>query len=386
MQVFNAFFKIVNKNKGSIIMYFAVFFGLSTMISVATPNPASNAYAQVKVPVAVINRDNSEIASSIVSYIKDTQKYVELADNKDDMQDALFFRAVEFILIIPENFGTRYENGERELLESISIPDSYSSVFINMQVEQYLSYMIMYRDTSMTAEQAQKKAIEIMALEVPVDYRSTNGEAAAANKFMYYFQYMPYMFFAIMAQIIGLIFLSFNAEEVRKRMLCSSLTLKNKNLQLFAGCVALALVVYVIVIGAGLTVYGRQIAAVNVLPYLMINSFTTLIVSVSAGFFAGSFVKNQNQLAAVTNIFSLGFSFLGGVFVTLDLLGEKVLRVSKFTPTYWYVVNNTKLGFVGPDTVINNGEFFGGIGIQMGFALLFISATLVIIKKKSGKA
>ena len=71
----------------------------------------------------------------------------------------------------------------------------------------------------------------------------------------------------------------------------------------------------------------------------------------------------------ITNVVSLSLSFLGGVFVPLEVMGENVKAVSRFLPTYWY---STAVN------AITDGKGFADIAGYMGIELLFGIACLAV--------
>ncbi len=115
---------------------------------------------------------------------------------------------------------------------------------------------------------------------------------------------------------------------------------------------------------------------------MIINSFSFMVVSVSLALLVGLFVKNASSQNAAANILGLGLSFLGGVFVPLELLDETFLKFSKLTPAYWHTINLSIIENTELFTLNNLTPFFQGIIIQFGFAMMFFTIFLAIGKTK----
>ncbi|MGL5380126.1 ABC transporter permease, partial [Clostridium sp.] len=101
------------------------------------------------------------------------------------------------------------------------------------------------------------------------------------------------------------------------------------------------------------------------------------------GFLISNLVSSRNAMSAAANVVSLGCCFLSGVFVPQELLGDTVLKIASFNPTFWYVKANNSIS-----TLVNfNKEtltpIISSMLIMLGFAIAILSITLVIIKKKS---
>lgn len=40
----------------------------------------------------------------------------------------------------------------------------------------------------------------------------------------------------------------------------------------------------------------------------------------------------------VSNVIALGMSFLSGVFVPIEFLGDGIIKIAHFLPAYWYIM------------------------------------------------
>ena len=85
----------------------------------------------------------------------------------------------------------------------------------------------------------------------------------------------------------------------------------------------------------------------------------------------------------MSNIISLGMSFLCGVFVPMELLGDGVRKINRFLPVYWYESINTTLGSHSTLTSEVRTTILQGFLIQAAFAAACLCITLAIVKKKA---
>lgn len=93
-------------------------------------------------------------------------------------------------------------------------------------------------------------------------------------------------------------------------------------------------------------------------------------------------IKSDDMLNGISNIVGLGSSFLCGAFVPLSMIGENILVISRFLPSYWYVKLNDSLTsavHVG-DALLQ--EAFMTYGILLLFAAAFLCIALVIMKNR----
>ena len=124
MQVFNAFFRIVKKNIPALCIYVVIFLGLSLMFSGNGQATDEAMFKEASLNVAVINRDQSELGNAVKDYVGDVHKLIEIEDNKESIQDEIFFRMVEYVLIIPEGFQEDFLSGKDAHIENVKIPGS----------------------------------------------------------------------------------------------------------------------------------------------------------------------------------------------------------------------------------------------------------------------
>ena len=127
MTVFKKYLKIANTYTLMILAYTAIFLGLA--IFTGTYNSTSTDYKSMDVKVAIINRDkNTELINGFKDYIKDHGELISLEDDNESLRDALFYRTVDYIMIIPDNYTTDFINGKDVTIETMELPDAYSSI------------------------------------------------------------------------------------------------------------------------------------------------------------------------------------------------------------------------------------------------------------------
>ena len=134
--------------------------------------------------------------------------------------------------------------------------------------------------------------------------------------------------------------------------------------------------------------YGGRIQGTDVRLVLLIllNSICYLFVCLSVAFLLGNFVKDGGGQNIAANFIPLGLSFLGGSFVPLELLGDSVLQVARYTPSYWYNHAVKAIsGLVRFDSQALSPVFIS-MAIQIGFAAAAFSAALVISKFRRQRA
>jgi ABC-2 type transport system permease protein len=159
------------------------------------------------------------------------------------------------------------------------------------------------------------------------------------------------------------------------------MSLKRKNVQLILGCIITVVSFFLLFMVIAIGMYGKEMGLEKLLFYIS-NGFVFLIIATAIGYLVSVFVRGFNVLNMVCNIVSLGMSFLGGVFVQREILGDGVIAVSRFIPTYWYV--NAVYAIQNVES--NRGlikDIYTSIGIEAIFAIAIFAVALVATRIKS---
>ena len=143
MTVFKKYLKVANTYTLLIIIYTAIFLGLA--IFAGTYNSSTTEYKSVDIKVAVINRDeDSNLIKGLKEYIQDSGKLVNLDDQEENLRDALFYRTVDYIMIIPKNYTSDFISGKNVQIKTMELPDSYNSIYSKNLLNKYLNTANLY--------------------------------------------------------------------------------------------------------------------------------------------------------------------------------------------------------------------------------------------------
>lgn len=103
MIVFKTFWKIVNKYKFTVILYtviLIIFAGVNMQTS-----DTNTSFVASKPDILIINNDEDiGITQDLINYIKENSNIIDIKENDEAINDALFYRDVNYIIYIPENY------------------------------------------------------------------------------------------------------------------------------------------------------------------------------------------------------------------------------------------------------------------------------------------
>lgn len=397
MHTYKTFLKIALKNTPSVMMYFIIFMVICIMSSSQSEKSAEEMYKDSKIRFAVLNRDESDLGENIKDYLAEKNSYVDLEDEDESIRLALFYRSVYYIVVVPEGFENAIKNGEDMELMNYKVSDSSQGYYMDMQVESYMQTLKSYVAAGYSLDEAADKTAETLLDTVDVSLLSDvkekdingnpiSGSASSEKPSIYYFYtYVPYVFLAIVISGLGPILITFGKKDLKMRINVSSQTFKSYSIQMFMGVVTFGVVALALFNVLALVLYGGTISIAAMVYYLVLT-LCFLFVCLGLTYFGGFMFSSTATMGAFSNAVSLSLSFLGGVFVPLEFLGDTMQNIARFTPTYWYIQANNDIIGVEKFSDINIEEFAKHCGVQLLFAAAFFCIGLAVLKHKREEA
>ena len=356
MQTYKAFLKIAKKNCPSAMLYFVIFMVICIMATSQNQESQNEIYKDEEINFTVFNRDGSELGEAVKEYLSEKNQYVEVEDEEDAIRLSLYYRSVYYILIIPEGFEDAIAGGGDMEYENYKVADSAQGYYVNMEVESYMQTLKSYIAAGCDMDTAIEKTSATLREDIEVELLSdiqakeVDGNPISANSsankpsIYYFYQYVPYIFLAMVITALGPIIITFGKKDVKMRINVSAQTFKSYSLQMFLGVVTFGVIILALINVLAVILYGSSMSLASLVYYLILT-LCFLMVCLGITYFGGFLFSNGATMGSFANVVSLGFSFLGGIFVPLELLGDTMKNIARFTPTYWYIqANNDIIG------------------------------------------
>lgn len=384
MQVYKAYFKIIKKHFASIAVYFGIFLLFAALVTAALNGaPTAESFSQSKNSIALFSGESTPLVDGIKDYLGQNATIVSIPDETQEIQDALFFGRISCVIRIPEGFTQSFLSGKNDVqIEKTAVSGQAEDIYTGLYVNKYLQTAGLYVQNmpGITEAQLVENVGSDLAQQASAHVNTFN-KPVTVNYLSYYFQYLAYSIMAIMIMGITTVMLSFNEADVSNRISCSPLKPSGMSLQMLLGNITFALVFWAALCVFVFMLYPQ--AALNAGAILLcLNALVFTFVSLSIGFLIGRFIKSYGAQGMIMNVIALGLSFLSGVFIPQEVLGDSVLDVARFTPSYWYVkaVDDIRnMSSISSQTVM---PVVYSILIQAGFAAAIIIISLVISKQK----
>ena len=383
MQVFKVYFKIIKANMTQMSIYLIIFLAISLLYSTFATTKNEEIFSETKTNVAFINLDeNTALLTGFKEYLSQNVNFIDVENNEEKLQDALFFRDVEYIVTIPVDFTSNFLQGKPVELQKTIVPSSTTRMYVDMAINKYFNMARVYVNNipGITAETLVKEVAIGASFETAVQLKSfqhkkQNNELTVAS-----FNYIAYSLFSMLILGVSSISMVFNNKNLKRRNLCSPMKNKTFNLQLIMGNLVFAFICYGFMAGFGFILNRENMMSYNGL-LLCINGLVFTIAALSISYLVGLLIKNRNAQSAIANVLALGFSFTSGVFIPQELLSDKALAIASFTPTYWYVKANNVIGTLSNFSFDNLSPIITYMLIELGFAMAIFSVALVVSKQ-----
>ena len=269
MTVYKTFFKVVNKYKFLIIIYTAMLI-LFAGFNMQTSQNSTNFVAE-KPDVLIINNDKEQkLSKNLVEYIEKNSNIVDIENDEEARNDALFYRDVSYIIYIPENYSKDFLNGLNPEINIKSAGDAGSS-YAEMMLTRYIKVANIYQKELQNEDELIKTINETLEKEAETEITS-KLDTDNLSRAVFYYNFMNYSILAGCVYVICIIISSFREEKIRKRTVISSMNYKKFNRQLLVSNGALALILWFLYVVLSFILIGDIMFTAHGL-ILIANSF-----------------------------------------------------------------------------------------------------------------
>ena len=388
MQVFKLYLKLFTKAIPTLGVYLGIFLLIAVLSTINMQDTEGNTFEESKVPIAYINHDeDSSLLRGFKAHLAKSTEFVQIEDTEEGILDALFFREVKYILIIPEGFTEDFLSGKEPLLVKQSVPDSIEAANVDMTVNNYFNTAKLYLNhmVDISEEERTEKIAQDLDTQVKVNLNSGDIDKADNSYTVFYYNFLVYAILSMLILGIGSIMMTFTNLDIKRRNFASPVSLVNFQMQQILGTLTFALICDVLLIITGSFLGGESLFHRTSLLFIL-NVIAFTMAALSIAYLIGSLIKTREAIQGIANVVGLGMSFIGGVFVPREYLGDTVIQISKFTPAYWYTTANEKIGVMTNFSWDNLSQIFAHMLIQIGFAIAIFTVSLVINKNKSKEA
>ena len=376
MTVFNTFWKVINKYKGTIILFTVMLVAFGG-INITTSNNSLD-FANDKPDIIIINNDqNKGLTKNLISYLKENTNVKNIKE--EEIDDALFYRQVNYIIYIPKNYRNDILSGINPKID-IKTTGDYDSSLAEMILTRYLKTQEVYSKTTSNEQELIEKINTNLKTKSEVSITSTVNTDKTSKASRYY-NFASYSIMYTIIFIICMVLSSFNEKVIKKRTIISSMNYKTHNKLILKASFLYSIIVWLLFMVLGIILFPDTIISLRGLIYT-INAFVFTFASLTLALLISSLSSNKNVITGIANVVCLGSAFLCGAFIPTTWLPETVIKISRIFPTYWYVNSNDLLTSLEKINLNTLEPIIINMLVVLLFSLIFIVLTNIISKKK----
>lgn len=378
MIVFNTFWKVINKYKGTIILFtvmLVAFGGINTTSSNSTVD-----FTNSKPDIAIVNKDeNKGLTKNLISYLKNNTNVKDIKNEEEALDDALFYREVNYIIYIPKNYHNDVLSGKTPEIDIKTVGD-YTSSLAEMLLTRYLKIQSIY-SKNISNEQELIKAINQNLTKTAEITITSKIDTSKTSKVSRYFNFASYSIMFIIIFVICMVSASFNEKTIKKRTIISSMNYKTHNKYILRASFIYSSLVWLLYMILGVVLFSSTMLSIRGLIYSL-NAFIFTFSSLTLALLLSTLINDKNAVNGIVNVIALGSAFLCGAFIPTEWLPESVITISRIFPTYWYVNSNDLLTNLQSINMTTLKPILINMLVVIIFSVTFIILNNLVAKKK----
>lgn len=378
MIVFNTFWRIVKKYKGTILLYtvMLIMFGGINL----TSNSTNDMFTPTKPNIFIVNKDsNMGLTKNLINYLKKNTNVVSLEDDEEKINDALFYRDISYVIYIPKNYSKDVLD-KKDVTIDIKSSKDYTSSLTEMMLDKYLN--VQSNLVNITNNQDELVNMINNTLDVNSEVVvSSKLDNSYLNRVSRYFNFGSYSLLAVIIFIVTLVINSFKENTINKRIIVSSFNYKKHNSLLMLSSFVYSLIVWVLFSLLSVILLGKDMISLRGILYF-VNTFMFVMPTLSFGILISTLVNNKDSIGGIVNVVSLGSAFLCGAFIPTQYLPKIVLSIAHVFPAYYFIDSNNLLSSMEIINFSNLIPVFINYFVLIIFMLIFIVVNNYVLKKK----
>lgn len=378
MTVFNTFWKVINKYKGTIILFtvmLVTFGGINT-----TSNNSTVDFTNSKPDIIIVNNSgNNDLTKNLISYLEKSTNVKDVKNTEEARNDALFYREVNYIIYIPKDYQKDVLSGKTPEIDIKTVGD-YTSSLAEMLLTRYLKIQSIYAKNISTEQELITVINKNLSKTSEVTITS-KVDRAKTSRVSRYFNFASYSAMFIIIFVICMVLSSFHTKTIKKRTIISSMNYKTHNKYLLRASFIYSIIVWLLFMLLGTILFSNTILSLRGLVYAL-NLFIFIFTSLTLALLLSTLIDNKDAVNGIVNVISLGSAFLCGAFIPTEWLPEAVIKISRIFPTYWYVNSNDLLASLQTINMTSLNQVIINMIVMLVFALIFIIINNLVSKKK----
>jgi|GEM_PF-2565808 len=383
MSTFAKFWLIIKNYKWSILIQFGVFIGAAIGLTFLINNVAGGEEFEglSDVTIAIFDRDATTVTEDFVAFLEGVHDVVEIEDDAAEWLDSASWGAVDLVLEIPVGFTDSFLSGDGEVqLEHLTSRDSINGFLVQGQVERYFNVLAVYLAGGFEVNEASELAATVFDVGVEIELIRIEDEADLMGSYLFY-RFLPMSLPVIVGVATGGVFLALSKQDISRRIESAPISYRRRTVERILACISFGVLAWAVFVGVSIALYGGVMFEEWGLVR-MLNAFPLVLMGIALAFITTQFIQKRDMLFTV--VFSIAMTMMlpAGIMMDMDMMGEQVLAIGRFTPFYWYTrVNEMLLPGMEMDWTL----LWQSLAIQTAFAAAILVVGMVFSKEKRAR-
>ncbi|NLX82234.1 MAG: ABC transporter permease [Clostridiales bacterium] len=389
MTVFKAFFQVARRNLTAVILYISLMLVITVLVFQSVSDTGGDLKVSIEdYRIGVINEDGDDlITRGLLDFLGSRALIVPIGTGENDAKDALFWREASYILQIPKGFGASFITAAPLVIQTQSAPDDYTYTYAQTYTNRFLATLKTYHQMNPGQSPHALIALVNEDLKDEVLILPTQERSPVHMKTVWYFRYLSYPLLAAISSGLGLVLASMRRHLLEQRARVASQSELVRNIQMLLASLLYSAIIWLIPVLLGVLITRLPVKELFTPRFLLIlaTSFFYMLICMSISLLISAFTQNRGAINGINNLVALGSSFLGGVFVPIEVMGDTITGIAKFLPAYWHTMAVRGLGDAQELSGGPMADYIKLISVLGLMLLVLLSATLLVNKIRRQK-
>ena len=245
------------------MIYLGIYAVITLLLSALSQDSINENFKASQRSIAITDEDNTDASRALCDYLASIHQVTTPEPGEDTaLLDAIYYRTLNYAMVIPEGFEDRVLASEtKDLVSSLTIPGSSSSQYVDNQITQYVQALQLYLAGGDTIAEAIDHTDHTISDLPKVSVTSFRCPTPTPTAWFLFFQYLPYIFLAILFAGMAPILVTLNSRDMKARTACSALPGRTRTLAMASGCLLYSLGIWLLFLLLGLVFYQKAMLA-----------------------------------------------------------------------------------------------------------------------------
>ncbi len=333
MTVLKTYMKLLVKNSFAVLPFFVIFMVLSVLIGQGFSGDTTQVFQATTMDVVISSSSGNAQADDFAAWLESqghdvTRKVLTEKEARED----IFLERIQAAYLFAD------DEADRPLV--LADQKSGAGYYAVQMAESFFRFRDAYRLEDGTTDRASLFATLSQEMKVEIDIpEDADGSESGVDSVVNSLSGAGYVLLAVSLGVLPLINEAFTRPGVFERSITAPYRISKRVFELYLGSGLVVFVSAATLFALSLFTIYRQ-ASAGQIGRVAVNFLVYALCVLAISNVLSNLTRNRAAIGAISNVFSLGLSFISGAFIPQELVSESVLNVSKAFPMYYFIRAN----------------------------------------------